>query len=87
MQLSGVAPQKIGKLLVQKRISGKKEAWIITNPTQDDVSETIDISSMKNPEVVIGDQWELKNNLAKVNVKSLDIIVLVFENNTSANTL
>ena len=80
MQLSGVAPQKIGNLLVQKRISGKKEAWIITNPTQDDVSESIDISNMKNPEVVIGDQWEIKNNMAKIKVKSLDIIVLVFEN-------
>jgi len=35
---------------------------------------------MKNPEVLIGDIWEIKNNQAKIKVKSLDIIVLVFEN-------
>jgi hypothetical protein len=80
MQLSGITPQKIGDLLVQKRIHGNKEAWIITNPTEADVSESIDIRGMKNPEVLIGDIWEIKNNQAKIKVKSLDIIVLVFEN-------
>jgi hypothetical protein len=34
---------------------------------------------MKNPEVLIGDKWEIKNNLAKIRVKSLDIIVVAFE--------
>ena len=80
MQLAGLAPQKIGNLLVQKRIHGNKEAWIITNPTEADVSESIDISQMKKPEVLIGDQWEIKNGQAKIRVKSLDIIVVVFEN-------
>ena len=80
MQLSGITPQKIGDLLVQKRITGNKEAWIITNPTEADISESIDITGMKNPEVLIGDKWEIKNDRAKIRVKSLDIIVLVFEN-------
>jgi hypothetical protein len=80
MKLSGVEAQKIGNLLVQKRISGEKEAWIITNPTQEDVTESFDISAMKNPEVLIGDKWEIKNNMAKITVNSLDIIVVVFEN-------
>ena len=80
MQLSDIEPQRIGNLLVQKRIQGKKEAWIITNPTEADISESIDITRMKNPEVLIGDKWEIKNGLVKIMVKSLDIIVLVFEN-------
>ena len=80
MQLSGVPPQKIGNLLVQKRISGNKEAWIITNPTNADISEKLDVSGMKNPEVLIGDKWEIKNNLAKIKVNSLDIIVVIFKN-------
>jgi hypothetical protein len=80
MQLSGITPQKIGDLLVQKRIHGNKEAWIITNPTDADISESIDITQMKNPEVLIGDKWEINNGLAKIRVKSLDVIVLVFEN-------
>jgi hypothetical protein len=79
MQLSGVPSQKIGDLLVQKRINGTKEAWIITNPTEADISESLDIKGMKNPEVLIGDKMEIKNNLAKIRVKSLDIIVVVFE--------
>jgi hypothetical protein len=80
MQLSGISPQKIGNLLVQKRIHGSKEAWIITNPTDADISESIDIAQMKNPEVLIGHNCEIKNGLAKIRVKSLDVIVLVFEN-------
>jgi hypothetical protein len=87
MKLSGLTSQKIGNLLVQKRVNGTQEAWIITNPTESDVSESIDISRMKNPEVLIGDKWEIKNGLAKIRVKSLDIIVVVFETNTSVNTL
>jgi len=79
MQLSGIAPQKIGNLLVQKRINGNKEAWIITNPTDADVTESIDIAQMKNPEVLIGDNWEIIKNQAKIQVKSLDVVVVVFE--------
>lgn len=79
MLLAGVAPQKIGKLLVQKRISGNKEAWIITNPTEADVSEIIAINTMKEPELLIGDPWEIRNGQAKIRVKSLDIVVVVFE--------
>ncbi len=79
MKLSGLTSQKIGNLLVQKRVNGNKEAWIITNPTEADISESIDITGMKNPEVLIGDKWEIKNGLAKIRVKSLDIIVVVFE--------
>ena len=79
MQLSGVTPQKIGNLLVQKRINGNKEAWIITNPTQEDVTESLDITGMNNPEVLIGEKWEIKNGQAKIKIKSLDIIVVVFE--------
>jgi len=78
MQLADVKPQKIGELLVQKRIHGNKEAWIITNPTEADVSENIDITKMKNPEILIGNKLEIKNRMAKIKVKSLDIIVLVF---------
>jgi beta-galactosidase len=80
MQLSGINPQRIGDLLVQKRIHGNKEAWIITNPTEADVSENVDITKMKNPEILIGDKLEIKDRMAKIKVKSLDIIVLVFEN-------
>jgi beta-galactosidase len=79
MKLSDVEPQKIGDLLVQKRIKGNMEAWIITNPTEADIAESIDIRGMKNPEVLIGDKWEINGMKAKIRIKSLDIIVVIFE--------
>jgi hypothetical protein len=43
-------------------------------------NKEIDITKMKNPQVIIGDQWKIKKDLAKIRIKSLDIIVVVFEN-------
>lgn len=79
MTNAGISPQKIGNLLVQKRINGKKEAWIITNPTEKDISESIDISQMTNPEILIGDKLETKGDLGIISLKSLDIAVLIFD--------
>jgi hypothetical protein len=79
MQLSGISPQKIGNLLVQKRITSKREAWIITNPTEADLYERLDLSDKKNPEILIGDSLRVKDNSANIFIKSLDIAVLVFE--------
>jgi beta-galactosidase len=79
MKLSGVESQKIGQLLVQKRINGNKEAWIITNPTETDLTETINCGNMKNPLLVIGDNWHLADGKGKLSLKSLDVAVLVFD--------
>jgi hypothetical protein len=76
---AGISPQKIGNLLVQKRIKGKKEAWIITNPTEKDIRESIDISKMISPEILIGDKLETNGNLVTIGLKSLDIAVLIFD--------
>lgn len=79
MQLSGVVPQKIGRLLVQKRIKGNKEAWIITNPTETEITETINCANMKNPELLIGDNSHLLDGRGKISLESLDVSVLIFE--------
>jgi beta-galactosidase GanA len=80
MDEAGVSSQKIGEILVQKRIKGNKEAWILTNPTRSNVTERLDISRMKNVEVLFGDQIRIKKNIAEIQMKSLEIAVIVFEN-------
>jgi hypothetical protein len=77
---AGISPQKIGELIYQRRVNGNKEAWIITNPTDKDIKASFDISKMKNPEIIIGNNLETKNNQGTINLNSLDIAVLVFEN-------
>ena len=79
MQLSGVTPQKIGELLVQKRITGNKEAWIITNPTEKDLTETFSCADMKNPALVTGDNIQFMDGKGRISLKSLDVAILVFE--------
>ncbi len=79
MQLADIKPQIIGKLIYQRRVNGNKEAWIITNPTENDVIEMFDTRNMKNFEVLIGDKIEMKDNKTKLTIKSLDICVLIFE--------
>jgi beta-galactosidase GanA len=79
MDECGVSNQKINELLVQKRMTQDKEAWIITNPTDQDLYESLDLGGMENPEMLIGDVVERKENLLKFRINSLDVAVLVFE--------
>jgi len=79
MQQCGVQTQKIGELLVQKRIGKNKEAWIITNPTENDVIEIFDISTMKNLETLLGEKVIISDVNGKMAIKSLDVVVLVLD--------
>ena len=79
MNEAKVTPQKIGDLLIQKRITGDKEAWIITNPTDHDISESIKLTDKKSAELLIGKQLSLSENEMKIQLKSLEVAVFVFE--------
>ena len=74
-----VSPQKIGELLVQKRIAGNKEAWIITNPTNQSITESINLTDKKSAELLIGKQFSLSENKMRIQLKSLEVAVFVFE--------
>ena len=43
------------------------------------MTETINCGNMKNPELVIGDKWQLADGKGKLSLKSLDVAVLVFD--------
>jgi len=79
MNDAGITPQKIGDLLFQRRTKDNKEAWIITNPTEKDIRAAFDISNMKDPEIVTGNDLEIRGDKGIVALKSLDIAVLVFK--------
>lgn len=77
MDYCGVKRQNIGQLLVRKRIGKNREAWLLTNPTEKEVTETIDISSWKKVNYLIDEPLERSGDKVKVNVKSLDVKVLI----------
>jgi hypothetical protein len=79
MDDAAVSGQKINDLLVQKRITPEKEAWIITNPTPLDVVESLALDGMMNPVMLTGDIQQQTENLLTFRLKSLDVSVLVFE--------
>jgi hypothetical protein len=79
MDESGVSNQKINELLLQKRITQNKEAWIITNPTDHEIVESIDLTGMKNPTMLIGDIQNRKENELDFRLNSLDVAVFIFD--------
>jgi beta-galactosidase GanA len=82
---AGISPQKIGELIYQRRVNGNKEAWIITNPTERDVTASFDISKMKNPQIIIGDDLKTKLDKGTITLNSLDVAVLVFEHKSTTD--
>jgi beta-galactosidase len=75
----GVAPEGQGQLLVRKRVSDKKEAWLFTNPLDHDVTERVDISGWSRVEDLFGEPLERDGARIRLSVKSLDVRVLLLE--------
>ena len=73
----GIHPQTEGELLLRKRIAGKKEAWLLTNPTADAVTETIDIGDSVEVEDLLDEDLRRSDNDVTLTVDSLDVRVLI----------
>jgi beta-galactosidase len=73
----GVQPAHDGRLLLRKRVLRSKEAWILTNPTDEDVTEWIDIPEGWSAEDLLGEPLPMLGNARQVPLKSLDVCVLV----------
>lgn len=72
----GIDPLHNGKLLLRKRVSEKKQAWILTNPTNDAISETVDVGDVL-VEDLLGEPYQQDGNRVTLTVQSLDIRILV----------
>ena len=73
----GVKKENKGQLLLRKRIGVNREAWILTNATDKDVSENIDLEQWKNVKDLFNEPLEKNGNGVKVIIKSLDVKVLI----------
>ncbi|NQT19488.1 MAG: beta-galactosidase [Planctomycetes bacterium] len=74
-----VEPEGPGRLLLRKRVSPDKEAWLFTNPTLEDVAETVDVAGWAHVEDLLGGHVEPNGDKIELTVNSLDVRVLVLE--------
>lgn len=77
----GVAAEHQGKLLLRKRISSscKKEAWLFTNPSEEEITESIDLREWDRVEDLMGDKLETGGGYVALKVKGLEVRGLIVE--------
>ena len=73
----GVVPEHQGKLILRKRVTPGKEAWIFTNPTGESVSECISIDGGTRVEDLLGQPVSRTGVGIDLTVAPLDVRVLI----------
>jgi beta-galactosidase len=73
----GVTPEHDGRLIVRKRVIPGKEAWLFTNPTEQPVTETIDLTGWRTVEDLMGQTLSRSGNRVALTVESLDVSGIV----------
>jgi hypothetical protein len=76
----GVRPSHPGHLLLRKRRLPGKEAWILSNPTGAELAETLDVSGWRSVTDLLGEAFDGAGNSVRLAVESLDVRVLILEN-------
>lgn len=79
MEECGVVSDYKGKLLLRKRIGSKKEAWIFTNNTDKEVTETVSVEGWSNVTELLGAPIQRSGNTVNLTVSPLDVKVLIFQ--------
>jgi len=73
----GVTPDHPGRLLLRKRVLPETEAWIFTNPTDEAITEQIDVSGWPQVEDLLGEPLERQGDTVTLIVNELDIRILI----------
>jgi beta-galactosidase len=73
----GLKPEHPGKLILRKRVIKNKEAWLFTNPTAGDITETIGVKGWKKVEDLLNENLQRTGDTLTLTVNSLDIKVLI----------
>jgi len=73
----GLEPVHSGKLLLRKRVTKNKEAWLLTNPTGKEITETMNVAGWKKVTDLLGAKLQHKEDTVTLTVNSLDIRVLI----------
>ena len=79
LERCGVESQKAGRLLLRKRQGEGQEAWLLTNTTPQDVTETLDVSGWASVEDLLDETISRQGNQLTLTVKSLDVRVLILK--------
>jgi len=77
MKQCGVRRQNEGELLVQKRVGAEREAWILTNPTDHDVTEMVTVPKGATVTDLLAGAVSVTGDQVKVAARSLDVQVLI----------
>ncbi len=77
LEQCGVKQVHDGKLILRKRVIRNKEAWLLTNPTQESVTEIIGVKGWKKVEDLLGEKLRRTGETVHLTVKPLDVRVLV----------
>lgn len=75
----GVTPEHTGKLIVRKRVTPGKEAWIFTNPTGESVTEKVSVAGWEKVSDLFGQSVSVAGGSADLTVSPLDVRVLIVE--------
>lgn len=75
----GITATHVGQLLLRKRAIPGKEAWLLTNPTELPVKETIAAGGWPHVEDLLGEPLARRGDGVTLTVDSLDVRVLVLK--------
>ena len=75
----GVEPICRGPLLLRKRAIPGKEAWLFTNPTDQEVTEQVNVQGWARVEDLLGGPLVHEGDQVELTVKGLDTRVLVVQ--------
>ncbi len=73
----GVTPEHNGKLIVRKRVTPGKEAWLLFNPTGEALTEQLAVGEEYRCEDLFGEPLSPQAGLLAVTVAALDVQVVV----------
>ncbi len=73
----GVAPAHEGRLLLRRRVTEGKEAWLFTNPTAEPISESVNVAGWAQVEDLLGEPLERQGERVSLTVPALDVRVFV----------
>jgi hypothetical protein len=75
----GVTSRSCGDLLLRRRCLTGKEAWFLTNPSQQAVTESIDVAGWHSVTDLLGEPLQRDGDHVTLTVPSLDVRVLVLQ--------
>lgn len=75
----GVEPDHAGQLLLRRRVAGKQEAWVITNPTPDTATESLEVPPQSSVTDLLGEEFLREDDQVTLTVPSLEVRVLIID--------